>query len=99
MPCSAARSARSCRPSWPPPDTHIDAGTTVRDAYTPVATFPSGVARVASVSPMAGLMEAARRRNPLPTGTLAVGAGLLVSGLSAYGFFPLARPPPSEGQV
>jgi O-antigen/teichoic acid export membrane protein len=29
-------------------------------------------------------------RNPLPEGTLAVGAGLLVAGLSAYGFLSLA---------
>jgi len=35
---------------------------------------------------MAALLEAARRRNPLPTGTAAVGAGLIVAGLSAYGF-------------
>jgi O-antigen/teichoic acid export membrane protein len=31
-----------------------------------------------------------KRRNPLPTGTLVVGAGLLVAGLSAYGFLALA---------
>ena len=35
---------------------------------------------------MAALLEAARRRNPLPAGTAAVGAGLIVAGLSAYGF-------------
>jgi O-antigen/teichoic acid export membrane protein len=35
---------------------------------------------------MAALLEAARRRNPLPTGTAAVGVGLIVAGLSAYGF-------------
>lgn len=35
---------------------------------------------------MAALLEAARRRNPLPTGTAAVGVGLIVAGVSAYGF-------------
>ena len=35
---------------------------------------------------MAALLEAARRRNPLPTGTAAVGVGLIVAGMSAYGF-------------
>jgi O-antigen/teichoic acid export membrane protein len=30
------------------------------------------------------------QRNPLPEGTLSVGAGLLVSGLSIYGFFAIA---------
>jgi O-antigen/teichoic acid export membrane protein len=39
---------------------------------------------------MAALLEAARRRNPLPTGTAAVGAGLIVAGLSAYGFLFVA---------
>src|SRR5262245_2328637 len=34
---------------------------------------------------MAALLEAARRRNPLPSGTAAVGVGLIVAGLSAYG--------------
>jgi O-antigen/teichoic acid export membrane protein len=34
---------------------------------------------------MAALLEAAKRRNPLPTGTAAVGAGLMVAGVSAYG--------------
>jgi O-antigen/teichoic acid export membrane protein len=34
---------------------------------------------------MAALLEAAKRRNPLPTGTAAVGAGLVVAGISAYG--------------
>jgi O-antigen/teichoic acid export membrane protein len=34
---------------------------------------------------MAALLEAAKRRNPLPTGTAAVGAGLIVAGISAYG--------------
>jgi O-antigen/teichoic acid export membrane protein len=37
-------------------------------------------------TPMAALLEAAKRRNPLPTGTAAVGVGLIVAGLSAYGF-------------
>jgi O-antigen/teichoic acid export membrane protein len=32
------------------------------------------------------VLEAARRRNPLPTGSIAVGSGLLVAGVSAYGF-------------
>lgn len=40
--------------------------------------------------PMAALLEAARRRNPLPTGTAAVGVGLIVAGVSAYGFLFLA---------
>jgi O-antigen/teichoic acid export membrane protein len=39
---------------------------------------------------MAALLEAARRRNPLPTGTAAVGVGLIVAGISAYGFLFLA---------
>ena len=39
---------------------------------------------------MAALLEAARRRNPLPSGTAAVGAGLIVAGLSAYGFLFVA---------
>ncbi len=42
---------------------------------------------------MAALLEAAKRRNPLPTGTFAVGAGLLVAGLSAYGFLAVADRP------
>jgi O-antigen/teichoic acid export membrane protein len=47
---------------------------------------------------MAALLEAARRRNPLPTGTLAVGAGLLVAGLSAYGFLAVANRPLSKAE-
>jgi O-antigen/teichoic acid export membrane protein len=39
---------------------------------------------------MAALLEAARRRNPLPTGTAAVGVGLMVAGISAYGFLFVA---------
>src|ERR687893_22403 len=39
---------------------------------------------------MAALLEAAKRRNPLPTGTAAVGVGLMVAGISAYGFLVLA---------
>jgi O-antigen/teichoic acid export membrane protein len=39
---------------------------------------------------MAALLEAARRRNPLPTGTAAVGLGLMVAGISAYGFLFVA---------
>lgn len=39
---------------------------------------------------MAAVLEAARRRNPLPTGTFAVGVGLLLAGLSAYGFLIVA---------
>lgn len=45
---------------------------------------------------MAALLEAARRRNPLPTGTAAVGVGLLVAGVSAYGFLVVANIPLSE---
>jgi O-antigen/teichoic acid export membrane protein len=37
-----------------------------------------------------------KRRNPLPTGTLAVGAGLLLAGLSAYGFLIVADAPLSD---
>jgi O-antigen/teichoic acid export membrane protein len=40
---------------------------------------------------MAALLEAARRRNPLPSGTAAVGVGLIVAGLSAYGFLFVAN--------
>jgi O-antigen/teichoic acid export membrane protein len=47
---------------------------------------------------MAALLEAARRRNPLPTGTFAVGAGLLVAGLSAYGFLAVANRPLSKAE-
>ena len=47
---------------------------------------------------MAALLEAARRRNPLPTGTLAVGAGLLVAGLSAYGFLAVADRPLTKAE-
>jgi len=39
---------------------------------------------------MAALLEAARRRNPLPTGTAAVALGLIVAGVSAYGFLFVA---------
>lgn len=39
---------------------------------------------------MAALLEAAKRRNPLPTGTAAVGVGLIVAGISAYGFLFVA---------
>jgi O-antigen/teichoic acid export membrane protein len=45
---------------------------------------------------MAALLEAARRRNPLPTGTAAVGAGLIVAGVSAYGFLFVAHKAISE---
>lgn len=31
------------------------------------------------------------RRNPLPEGTLAIGAGLIIAGLSAYGFLSVSR--------
>jgi O-antigen/teichoic acid export membrane protein len=48
--------------------------------------------------PMSTVLEAAKRRNPLPTGTLAVGAGLLVAGLSAYGFLVVANIPLSEAE-
>jgi O-antigen/teichoic acid export membrane protein len=47
---------------------------------------------------MAALLEAAKRRNPLPTGTFAVGAGLLVAGLSAYGFLAVADRPLSKAE-
>jgi O-antigen/teichoic acid export membrane protein len=47
---------------------------------------------------MAALLEAARRRNPLPTGTAAVGVGLLIAGVSAYGFLVVANIPLSETQ-
>ncbi len=40
---------------------------------------------------MAALLEAAKRRNPLPSGTAAVGVGLIVAGLSAYGFLFVAN--------
>lgn len=40
---------------------------------------------------MAALLEAAKRRNPLPTGTAAVGVGLIVAGLSAYGFLAISK--------
>ncbi|HEX8803895.1 MAG TPA: hypothetical protein VF743_06870 [Acidimicrobiales bacterium] len=42
------------------------------------------------------MLDAAKRRNPLPTGTAAVGAGLLVAGLSAYGFLIVADIPLTE---
>jgi O-antigen/teichoic acid export membrane protein len=45
---------------------------------------------------MAALLEAARRRNPLPTGTFAVGVGLLIAGVSAYGFLIVANIPLSD---
>ena len=47
---------------------------------------------------MAALLEAAKRRNPLPSGTAAVGAGLIVAGLSAYGFLFVANKALSESQ-
>ena len=47
---------------------------------------------------MAALLEAARRRNPLPTGTAAVGVGLIVAGLSAYGFMFFANQALSKAQ-
>jgi O-antigen/teichoic acid export membrane protein len=49
-----------------------------------------------SFHPMAALLEAAKRRNPLPTGTAAVGAGLIVAGISAYGFLFVAHKAISE---
>jgi O-antigen/teichoic acid export membrane protein len=58
----------------------------------------TGGTRVSNLSPMAALLEAARRRNPLPTGTAAVGVGLLVAGISAYGFLVVANIPLSETQ-
>jgi O-antigen/teichoic acid export membrane protein len=47
---------------------------------------------------MAALLEAAKRRNPLPTGTFAVGAGLLLAGLSAYGFLAVADRPLTKAE-
>jgi O-antigen/teichoic acid export membrane protein len=47
---------------------------------------------------MAALLEAARRRNPLPTGTAAVGVGLIVAGMSAYGFLFVADKALSKAQ-
>jgi len=47
---------------------------------------------------MAALLEAARRRNPLPSGTAAVGAGLIVAGLSAYGFLFVANKALSDAE-
>jgi O-antigen/teichoic acid export membrane protein len=40
--------------------------------------------------PVRQLLHRTRRSNPLPTGTLAVGVGLLVAGASAYGFLVVA---------
>jgi len=51
-----------------------------------------------TLSPIAALLDAAKRRNPLPTGTLAVGAGLIVAGLSAYGFLIVANGPLSDSE-
>lgn len=47
---------------------------------------------------IAALLDAAKRRNPLPTGTLAVGAGLLIAGVSAYGFLIVANGPLSDSE-
>jgi O-antigen/teichoic acid export membrane protein len=44
-------------------------------------------------------MESVKRRNPLPTGTLVVGAGLLIAGVSAYGFLALAARALSKSEV
>jgi O-antigen/teichoic acid export membrane protein len=41
-------------------------------------------------SATAALIERAKRRNPLPTGSVVIGVGLLVAGLSAYGFIALS---------
>jgi O-antigen/teichoic acid export membrane protein len=49
-------------------------------------------------SVMAALLEAARRRNPLPSGTAAVGVGLIVAGLSAYGTLFVANKALSDVQ-
>lgn len=43
-----------------------------------------------SATPSASGSAAARSRNPLPEGTLAVGAGLLLSGVAIYGFLAMA---------
>jgi O-antigen/teichoic acid export membrane protein len=50
------------------------------------------------VTAIAALLDAAKRRNPLPTGTLAVGAGLLIAGVSAYGFLIVANIPLSDSE-
>jgi O-antigen/teichoic acid export membrane protein len=47
---------------------------------------------------MAALLEAARRRNPLPSGTAAVGVGLIVAGVSAYGFLFVAHKALSDAE-
>lgn len=39
---------------------------------------------------IADLVERARARNPLPEGTLAVGAGLIITGLTSYGFLAIS---------
>jgi O-antigen/teichoic acid export membrane protein len=44
------------------------------------------------------LVAAAKRRNPLPSGTLVVGVGLLVAGLSAYAFLALTGRVLSENE-
>jgi O-antigen/teichoic acid export membrane protein len=46
---------------------------------------------VANFCAISALVDAAKRRNPLPTGTLVVGVGLLVAGLSAYAFLALSQ--------
>ena len=47
--------------------------------------------QMANFCAISALVDAAKRRNPLPTGTLVVGAGLLVAGLSAYAFLALSQ--------
>jgi O-antigen/teichoic acid export membrane protein len=51
--------------------------------------FPALVPRLSILRTRPG--PEGEQRNPLPEGTLAVGAGLLVSGVSAYAFLKIAR--------
>jgi O-antigen/teichoic acid export membrane protein len=44
------------------------------------------------------LLDRANQRNPLPEGTLAVGAGLVVSGIAIYGFLSIAKHALGEDQ-
>jgi len=44
------------------------------------------------------LLDRANQRNPLPEGTLAVGAGLIISGIAIYGFLSIAKHALGEDQ-
>jgi O-antigen/teichoic acid export membrane protein len=46
---------------------------------------------VTRLSAISALVDAAKRRNPLPSGTLVVGVGLLIAGVSAYAFLALSQ--------